>query len=114
MRIANRKEGSICIVEISGEIKIGDTAARLREESKRLLEAGERQFIFNMLKVSWLDSSGIGETVGCRHRIVSKGGEVKLAIKGRSHDLFTIAGLQQVFELFDNMKDAVASFENKS
>ena len=109
MTIDVRKKGRVCILDISGEIKIGVTA-QLRDKVKELLSTGERILILNMLKVPWLDSSAVGETVACRNRIVDRDGQVKLVLKGKAHDIFVKAELQKVMAIYEDLEEALASF----
>ena len=109
-----RKRGEVCILDIGGEVRIGDPADRLRQKSKELVDSGERFFVLDMLDVPWLDSSGIGEVFACYKRARELEGVVKLVLKGKSYSLFTITQLDSVFEIFDNVDEAIASFEKNS
>ena len=58
-----------------------------------------------------MDSAGIGELVACHKRAVEKGGVIKiLKPNEKLLDLFTITKLIEIFDIFDNEKDAVKSF----
>ena len=82
----------------------------LRQKSKELVEQGERVFVLDMLDVPWLDSSGLGEVFASFKRAREVDGEVKLVLRGKSYSLFTITRLDKVFEIFDDVDSAVASF----
>ena len=110
MRIETRKVGKIVILDISGKITIGEGTIQLKDTFKELLTQGEKLFIFNMLKVPWLDSAGIGEVVACHKRAVDKEALVKLVLKGRANDLFSLYWLPKIFEIYDSVKEAQASF----
>ncbi len=110
VQIVVRKSGEICILDISGEVRIGQPTSVLRHKCRELIEAGERNFVLNMLDVPWLDSSGLGEVFACYKRAREKEGVVKLVLRGECYSLFTITQLDRVFEIFDNPDDAVASF----
>ena len=110
MTIDVRKEGDICILEISGEVAYGKPTAKLRARSKELLVAGERRFVLDMRDVPWLDSSGLGEVFAAYKRAREVQGEVKLVLKGKSYSLFTITQLDKVFEIFGTAEEAIASF----
>ena len=110
LTIEVHKVGDICVLDISGELRIGKPAVVLRNKSRELIEQGETHFVMNMLKVPWLDSSGLGEVFACFKRAREKQGEVKLVLRGKSYSLFTITQLDKVFEIFDDSDAAVASF----
>ncbi len=105
-----RRSGGVCILDIGGEVRIGEPTERLRRESKKLVDAGERFFVLDMLDVPWLDSSGIGEVFACYKRARELDGVVKLVLKGKPYSLFTITQLDRVFEIFDSVDEALATF----
>jgi anti-sigma B factor antagonist len=110
MSVEARKVGKIQVLDISGELKMGKSAEELRNAFKSAIEDGERLFVFNMLKVPWLDSSGIGEVVACYKRTKDAKGELKVVMKGKSHDLFTFYELHKVCELHETLENALGSF----
>jgi anti-sigma B factor antagonist len=105
-----RKTGNVCVLDIKGEVRIGQPTTVLRDKSRELVERGERFFVLDMLDVPWLDSSGLGEVFACFKRVREIGGVVKLVLRGKSYSLFTITRLDKVFEIFDDTDAAVASF----
>ena len=106
-----RKAGKVCILDIEGEVRIGQPTVLLRAKSKELIEQGERDFVLDMLGVPWLDSSGMGEVFACYKRAREAGGAVRLVLRGKSYSLFTITRLDRVFDIFDDTESAVASFK---
>ncbi len=112
VKIEVEKHGEVCVLGFSGEVRIGQATTLLRQVSKDLLARGERRFVLNLLDVSWLDSSGIGEVFAVFKRAREVGGAVKLVLRGKSYSLFTITQLDRVFEIFDDVQAAVASFDS--
>ncbi len=82
----------------------------LRDEVRGLLEAGETLFILDMLEVPFMDSASIGEVVACSKRAGERSGLIKLVVKDRVHNLFTMTRLDKVFEIFGSVEDALAGF----
>jgi anti-sigma B factor antagonist len=107
-----QKSGSVCILDIKGEMRIGQPTVMLRQKCKELIEQGERLFVLDMLDVPWLDSSGLGEVFACFKRAREVDGVVKLVMRGKSYSLFTITQLDRVFEIFDDTGAAVGSFSS--
>ena len=112
MAIEIQKKDGVSVLTFSGRVTIGDGDVAMREGVVDLLEAGERRFIFNMGSVSFLDSSGIGETVASARRISRLGGCAKLVLQeeGKVRDVFVITGLHRSFEIFTDEEQALASF----
>jgi anti-sigma B factor antagonist len=110
MKIRARKEGKIDVLEFTGELSITGGTGDLRDLFRTRLDEGGRLFVFDLLGVAWLDSSGIGEIVACYKRARENGADVKLVLKGKAHDLFTYCALDRVFEIYETLPSAVASF----
>ena len=104
MNIDVRDKGKFTIVALSGKMTIGDGDVLLRDRFKALLEEGRRQFIFDMLGVPYLD------TAACRKRALDREGLIKLVLEGKTHDLFTMYELDRIFDLYDDVEAALASF----
>lgn len=109
MTIDVRKKGNICILDMAGQLKL-DNSSQLATKCRELVESGERLFVFNMLKVTWLDSAGVGEIVACHKRIREREGTLKLVLRGKAHEIFTMVYLHRTFEIFEDLESALASF----
>jgi len=48
--------------------------------------------------------------VACYKRARENDADVKLVLKGKAHDLFTFCALDRVFDMFETLPSAVASF----
>ena len=112
MKIDVRKRGKVAILHVSGKMTIGEGDVMLRTQVRGLIEEGEKLFIFDMLDVPFMDSASIGEVVACSKRAGERGGSIKLAVKDRVHGLFTMTRLDKVFDIFENVEDALAAFVN--
>ncbi|HXV78196.1 MAG TPA: STAS domain-containing protein [Candidatus Polarisedimenticolaceae bacterium] len=110
MATKKQKIGKAVVLDVSGELKLGPSIAALRRVFRGCIDDGERYFVFNMLKVPWIDSSGIGEIVACYKRTRDVHGELKVVMKGKAHDLFTFYELHKVCELHETLNDALGSF----
>ena len=110
MTIVAHQQEDLCVLEITGEIKFGEPTVELRRVSRHLVGQGQRFFILDMLKVPWLDSSGIGEVFACYKRARERQGVVKLVLQGKCLSLFTLTALNKVFEIYDTRAATLASF----
>ena len=112
MDIMVRKNGDICILDISGKIVLGSGDIVLRKKMRELLKGGNRLFIFNMTQVPYVDSAGIAETFECKELAVEKNGMVKIVLKPDqpTYRVFEKSLLAQVVEIFSDEEEATASF----
>ena len=110
MEIDVRKNGEVCVLGISGRLTYPEATAALREKARELIAGGERNLVLNLLRVPFLDSSGIGEVVACYKRARQQGGEVKLVLDKKPRQVFTYCHLEKMFEMYTHEPDALASF----
>ncbi len=112
MAITVRNRDGVTILDVSGAMRLGSEDVELRRTLRSRLDAGDVKFLFNFKKVSYMDSAAIGETVACHKRAAERGGVIKLLMipKGRPDELFRIASLDRVFEIFRDEDEAIASF----
>jgi anti-sigma B factor antagonist len=108
-----RKKDDVCILDFSGNMTIGAGDRELRETFKDQLDEGARRFLFNLTKVRFMDSAGIGETVACSKRALERDGVIKIVVlpKGKPEEVLKIAWLDRVFELYHDEAAALASFK---
>ncbi|MBN1550403.1 STAS domain-containing protein [bacterium] len=113
MKIKTRDRDDIAILDISGEITIGQGDVQLRKEINELVNNKEIvNIILNLSKVSFIDSSGIGEIVRSYTTVQKHGGKLKLmGLESKVRDLLTITQLITVFECFEGEEEAVASYK---
>jgi anti-sigma B factor antagonist len=106
-----RQVGDIIIVDIIGRIVLGEERAALRNLVAGLLKDGHRKILFNLAKVSYIDSSGLGQLVSTFITVRKQDGELKLFnLNTKVHDVLQITKLYTVFDIIDNEAAAVKSF----
>lgn len=109
MNIEHRK--GLCILRPEGRITLGDGDQALGEAVRAQLAEGERRILLDFSQVSYLDSSGIGELVGCYTAILNRKGELKLCgLSPRVFDLMKLVSLHAVFSVHDSEAEAIESF----
>jgi anti-anti-sigma factor len=79
---------------------------------KDLLADGRKLFVFNLLDVPFMDSSGLGETAACKMRVSRDDGVIKIVLQEQSkvREVFKITGLDLAFEIYEDEGEALASF----
>ncbi|ANM28629.1 anti-sigma factor antagonist [Acidobacteria bacterium Mor1] len=112
MKTAVRQIGHVTVMDVSGKITIGEGDVVLRNKFIELLETGNKHVLLNLEKVSYMDSAGIGELVACYKRAKDKDGTVKLLNpSGKVYDLLQLTKLEDVFETYEDEKEALVSFD---
>ena len=111
MKIEIRTIGDVRILDCSGKITLGEGTMSIRNTVRDVLQSGAKKIILNLADISYIDSSGVGELVSSYTTTVNKGGKLKLLkLTNKLRELLTITKLLTVFEIYDNEKDALASF----
>jgi anti-sigma B factor antagonist len=111
MKISERVVNGVVVLELSGKIMGGPDATLLNDKLHVLIENGQTKVIADLEKVNWMNSSGLGILIGALTTMRNSGGDLKLAnITDRIQSLLMITKLLTVFESFDTIEKAVASF----
>ena len=111
MKTKVRMAGKVAVVDLTGKITIGEGDVVLREEVNKLLEGDVKSILLNLNGVTYMDSAGIGELVACYKRAAETGAKLKLLNpSGRVSDLLSLTKLQQVFDIYNEEKEALATF----
>jgi len=104
-------DGKVRIVDLSGRITLGESAAQLRELIHDELAKGHRSLLFNMAGVAYMDSSGLGELLSGRAAVSNQGGALKLLnLSKKVRDLLLVTRLLSAFDVHDDEQKAVESF----
>jgi anti-sigma B factor antagonist len=96
------------VVTVSGEIDLA-TQGQLRGQLNDLVVAGEVDLVLDLSGVTFVDSTGLGALIGTRRRVHAFHGSLALVIPDESvMKVFTITGLEKVFDIHDNLEAALA------
>jgi len=113
MKANTRQQQDITIVDLSGQIKLGEGSSVLRETLKDLLGEGRKKILLNLADINYIDSSGVGELVSAFTSVRNQGGELKLLhLTKKVHDILQITKLYTVFDVRDNEAAAISAFSD--
>ncbi|MCI0355752.1 MAG: STAS domain-containing protein [Acidobacteria bacterium] len=111
MDINVRKHSDVFVIQLKGDLKIGDAVDALRQSVDDLLGGGDARLVLNIAQVPMIDSSGIGILVRTLTSAKQRGGSVKLVSPSKlALQTLKIVGLLNLFEVFDDETKAVASY----
>ena len=111
LNITERRNGTVTVLDLHGNIRLGEGSMELHNILRSLVEKGEKRILLNLANVTYIDSSGLGELVAGFTTLQKNGGELKiLRLTERVKELMVITKLLTVFEVFDNEQEAVDSF----
>ncbi|HSL55636.1 MAG TPA: STAS domain-containing protein [Pyrinomonadaceae bacterium] len=111
--VKERQAGDVTILDLSGEVRIGEGAISLRDSIRNLADSGKRKVLLNLAGVKYMDSSGVGELIANYTTISRQGGQLKLLnLTDRIQNLLVITKLLTVFDSYDNEAEALKSFSS--
>jgi len=111
LEIEQREHEGVFILSMKGRITLGREATALREKVNALNSAGQRNLIFDLAGVDYIDSTGLGALVMSASSLRKNGGNVKLVnLDRRTIELLVMTKLATIFEIFGDEQDAVNSY----
>jgi anti-sigma B factor antagonist len=112
MHIDERVVGDVIILDLKGKMTLGEGDEMLREKVGSLVSQGKQKLILNLDGVPYIDSAGLGEIVRTYTTVSRQGGKMKLLnLTKRIEDLLSITKLLTVFEVFEDEKEALESYQ---
>jgi len=112
LNIKQRQAGDVMILDLDGEVRIGDSATALRSAIRELAATGNTKILLNLGGVRYIDSSGIGELIANYTTVGRNGGQLKLLnLTDKVQDLLVITKLLTVFDVYENETEALSSFK---
>jgi len=111
LKISRREVRGVVVLDLNGPIALGQGNIDLHRELRSLIEQDQKRVLLNLAKVSYIDSSGLGELVAGFASIEKNGGEMKMVnLTDRVSELMMITKLLTVFDVFDDEQSAIESF----
>ncbi|HXC72860.1 MAG TPA: STAS domain-containing protein [Pyrinomonadaceae bacterium] len=110
--LKERQAGDVTILDLTGEVRIGEGSVALRDSIRNLADQGKKKVLLNLAGVKYIDSSGIGELIANYTTISRQGGQLKLLkLTDRVQNLLVITKLLTVFDSYDDESEALKSFQ---
>lgn len=111
MDINVRKRGEVQVVQLRGQLRLGDAVDGLRQTLEEMIGGGDIRIVINLAEVPMIDSSGIGLLVKLLVSTKKIGGNIKLLQPSKfAIQTLRLVGVLNLFEAYDAEDAAVASF----
>ena len=108
--IAESVREEVVILTLKGRLTLGESNL-VRERIAQLVAAGKHNVVVDLGAVEYIDSTGLGILVICFTSLKKQGGALKLVNPNkRNVELLLLTKLHTVFEVFNEVQDAVNSF----
>lgn len=110
-QIAESKVGSITLLAPKGTLVLGNETEAFARKVQALLDGGETGIILDLGEVTYVDSSGISALIRSHIAASRRGASVKLVrLTRRVNEVLQITKLNSVFEIYDDLQNALMSF----
>ena len=101
----------VTVIDLKGRERVRGVTVGLYNSIRCLADEGKIQVLLDLAWVKHIDAIGLGELVSGHVTLDDKGGALKLMHMTESvHELMAITKLLQVFDVYDDEPEAVASF----
>jgi anti-sigma B factor antagonist len=111
LSINRADHGDQTVMRLGGEIDVY-TAPLVREKLDEQIHGGRARLVVDLTNVTFLDSTGLGVLVGRLKLARSRGGSLRLVGNDdRVLKVFSITGLDKVFEIHPDLDAALAASE---
>ena len=104
-------EPDIAILEMTGRIAMGSDSQRIEWGLAELLKENIKRVIFDLTKVTFLDSSGIGILMMCHAKLKKAGGALHIAgAQGMVEETIEITSLNKIVPIYPSAAEAAQAF----
>ena len=111
MKLTHREQDGVVILEPKGKIMGGPDATLLHDQIHEMIAQKKLRVIIDLSKVDWMNSTGLGILIAGLTTLRDNKGDLKLAcVTDKIQSLLTITKLITVFEAYDTVELAIASF----
>ena len=99
MTLAQREHGAVTIIDFSGELKAREAQAA-KDELLAVIAAGRTRLVFNLEKVSFMSSAGLG-LLGVTHKHLQACGGKLVVLKPQAKimEVITLTRLHEVLTI---------------
>lgn len=115
MKVKEKIEHDIAILSLSGNMMGGPDTQELHDKVKSLINDGIKKIVVDLKDVKWMNSSGLGTIMAATTSVEQAGGKLKLAnVTDKVQSLLIITQLMKIFETYESVERACASFLEES
>ncbi|MBN2200976.1 STAS domain-containing protein [bacterium] len=114
MKVDVKEQGTAAVLLVKGNLMGGPETLAVHEKVRELVGLKKTNVVIDLSGVAWINSSGLGMLMGCLTSIRNAGGEMRVTgVTEKVKNLFVITKLITLFETYETVDEAVASFGSK-
>jgi len=98
----------VAVCKIEGKLAGLDGKGKIQEKVRELIDNKIVIVVLDLLKVSWIDSTGLGELIASLSSTKNKDGNLVLVnLQGPVQSLLKMTNLNQIFDIYENVEEAL-------
>jgi anti-sigma B factor antagonist len=114
MQLKEKIENDIAILTFKGDLLGEPDTTKIREKIHSLVSDNVKKIVIDLGGVNYMNSSGLGTLISVLTTVRNGQGELILAnVGGKVQNLFLITQLTKVFDSYETVDRAMASFKSK-
>ncbi|MDI6767201.1 MAG: STAS domain-containing protein [Bacteroidota bacterium] len=114
MQIKEKMDSEVAILTLKGDLLGEPDTANLRDKIRSLVNDEVKKVVIDLGGVNYMNSSGLGTLIAGLTTMRNAEGELRLSRVGKKvQNLFVITQLVKVFDTYETVDRAIASFKTK-
>lgn len=114
MQIKEKIDNDVAVLTMKGDLLGEPDTTTIREKIHSLISDELKKVVIDLGGVNYMNSSGLGTLISALTSMRNAGGELRLARVGKKvQNLFIITQLVKVFDTYETVDRALASFKTK-
>ncbi len=110
LEIEKKTVGNLVVLEMSGRITLGRDCQQIETDVDELVRNKQTRVIFDLSKIKYMDSSGVGIMVMCSGKLKAAGGELRLAgATGVVDQTLKLTRMDVIVPTFATLDEALAA-----
>ena len=102
--------GDIVLMILTGQID-NYTAEEITKLINEHINSDNLKVIIDLSKIDYLDSAGLSSLINAKIKLSKKNGDLRLVgLKGKAREVFDLAKLTQMFNIYESREDAFVGF----
>jgi anti-sigma B factor antagonist len=111
MNLVIEQKGGAILLSVREDRLDAHNSGELKAQMLKLFEEGKNNLVVDLQAVRFVDSSGLGALVSGFKNASSRNGSLKLSgLQLQVKSMFELTRLHRVFEIFNDVDEALASF----
>lgn len=114
MDLETRKDSGVTFLKILDQSLDSTISTNFKGRVIDLMNQGEKNFILNLSKVEFIDSSGLGAIISILKTLSFNNGNIIICEAQNSViNLLALTRMNRIFELYPNEKEALDSYKKR-